>query len=815
MKKTRKRLLVALCVVVGLVVVLSVAVRVILTRDVLMELVLPRLERAVRAEITVDDIGVRFPFGFGVDIEGLSFEKTLPRGEVVGFESERIVARASLISLIRRKPVITRIDIDNGRISAAGGPQKVDAWVGGLRASLSMRPEGAGYRVMTNLAASDVTFALREKPPVDLGAIGFESEMTLNAAFDSLHIDRGEVRWGEAAEIDFSGSVGDLKRSRRISLGLSSRGIEIPRLVERVKSVGLAPAGSEGRPPAPFDVREGTVDVEATVSGSLARPSGISISGTSTLDGVVLRHPAVPGEIAAGGTIAFSETNLRSDGISISFGSSKATVGFDADVVDRTKLGTIKASVDAALAIGDLVPPEQRGPLGAAGSLGLELDLRGTQADLAALARLEPGQEAPKKLGEAWRSVGLRGTVTLADMAFAPEGGAFRVKGLSGKAAIEGGDLKAVDVVFRLNGSPYSCKAALGNVIPASMELLAMSKDMSGKQVDDLGPLLRGIENVPRFDLKLAGRSLDLRPFERKKGGAAAAASPGAPPRQAPPANPFAFLALENTIFDARIDSVVTAKAVFTAVSAKGTVKEGLLTADPVTLQYAGGAGRARFEADLRRPNRIENRLDVSFDGIQAGRALGAMHPLGNLLSGSFSFSTDASFASGPGLDLFSSLSGRGSALSSSGSVDISRFLAPITQTGLIDLSHLSKFDFREWRGDFLVRDGRFRTDNWAIKSNKGDWAIKGSFGFDGTLDYAVRLVVPPAVQSRMKDLSKYRDLVDLFRDAQGNLVLDLDLGGTSTEPKVSIDMSGAKEKAADKARDELLKKAKDLLRRK
>lgn len=410
----------------------------------------------------------------------------------------------------------------------------------------------------------------------------------------------------------------------------------------------------------------------------------------------------------------------------------------------------------------------------------------------------------------------MRGTATLTEMAFAPAASPFLVKELSGSASIEGGDLKAVDAAFRLNGSPYTCKASLLNVIPASLELLAKSKGMSGKQIDDLGPLLRGIENVPRFDVKLGGRSLDLRPFEKKKeeGGTAAAGKPGAAPQQAAPANPFAFLALKSTTFEARIDSVVTTKALFTAVNAKGTVKDGILTADPVTLQYAGGKGRARFEADLRKPKRIESKLDVSFEGIQAGRALGAMHPLGELLSGSFSFTTGASFASGPGLDLLSSLSGTGSALSSSGSVDIGRFIAPITQTGLIDLSHLSKFDFREWHGDFLVRDGRFLTDNWTIKSNKGDWAIKGSFGFDGTLDYTARLVVPPAVQGQMKDLSKYRDLVELFRDAQGNLVLDLDLGGTSTDPKISIDMSGAKEKAADKARDELLKKAKDLFKK-
>ena len=107
------------------------------------------------------------------------------------------------------------------------------------------------------------------------------------------------------------------------------------------------------------------------------------------------------------------------------------------------------------------------------------------------------------------------------------------------------------------------------------------------------------------------------------------------------------------------------------------------------------------------------------------------------------------------------------------------------------------------------MRDGRFITENWTIRSNKGNWDIKGSFGLDGTIDYAARLVVPPAVQAQMKDLSKYRDLVDLFRDAQGNLVLDLDFGGTSKDPKVAIDMSRAGEKAAEKARNELIEKAK------
>ncbi|HER43692.1 MAG TPA: hypothetical protein ENO08_04455, partial [Candidatus Eisenbacteria bacterium] len=284
MKKTQKRLLIALCAILGIAAVLSAAVRIVLTKDVLMELVLPRLERAVRAEIAVEDIGVRFPFGFGVDIEGLTFEKTMPQGEVIAFEGDRVVARVSLLSLIKRKPVIERVDIDNGSLSAAGGTQQLDARIEGLRARLSMHPFEEGYRAAADLSAAGVVFALREKPPVDLGGITFEGEMTLDAALDSLHIDRGKAGWGDAAVFEVSGGIGDLKGSRRISLRLSSEGISIERLVERVLALVPARAAGEKERTLQAKILAGTLGLKADVSGSLARPSGISVSGTAAID---------------------------------------------------------------------------------------------------------------------------------------------------------------------------------------------------------------------------------------------------------------------------------------------------------------------------------------------------------------------------------------------------------------------------------------------------------------------------------------------------------------------------------------------------
>ena len=90
--------------------------------------------------------------------------------------------------------------------------------------------------------------------------------------------------------------------------------------------------------------------------------------------------------------------------------------------------------------------------------------------------------------------------------------------------------------------------------------------------------------------------------------------------------------------------------------------------------------------------------------------------------------------------------------------------------------------------------------------SSRGDWSIKGSFGFDGTLDYAVHLVVPPAVQAQMKDIDRYKAAFDLMRDKSGDLVLDIHVGGTSKHPSATLDLSKAKSKAQERAIEGLKK---------
>jgi len=70
-------------------------------------------------------------------------------------------------------------------------------------------------------------------------------------------------------------------------------------------------------------------------------------------------------------------------------------------------------------------------------------------------------------------------------------------------------------------------------------------------------------------------------------------------------------------------------------------------------------------------------------------------------------------------------------------------------------------------------------------------------------------------MQSRMKDLDKYRDLVDLFRDDTGNLVFEFDVGGTAKSPKMQLDQTKARQKAGEKLIEGAQKKLLDMLKKK
>lgn len=848
MTKGRRFLLIVVCVVVGIIVAASVALRIILTGDRLRTLVVPRVERTIDATVRFGDIGIRFPFGFGVDISDLEFEKTLPGSRALSFTSGKVVVRVSLLSLIRRRPDIQAVDVSGGTIAVSDTLRDLRLVLAGVGTRLSARPDQDVFNIEIRATIDSVLASRGGKGPFNLGSVEVRGSATGDRAFSSVDIGRLDIDWNGLPVVSVSGALTDLKKERQFDLNLRAADVDAALLVEGALSLPLgelrtpgSTAGAEKTGGAaksggaenagaaskklPFEIAGGMFGFEAKAKGSVRNPDGIKIQGDATITDLSIKHAALEEMIRVGGAVGFTERSAGSSALEVSLGRSRVVLGFDVVMAEKRRIGEIRFTGDGSAELADLMRQLGKKDPGIAGAVTMKVSGGGAPSALANLVPPSDRRVSPEEIARAWRAAGLTGRVNVENASFAAPGSPMTVTALAASATLDRADISRLEASFRLNESPFECSGSWKGVMPAMAEAAHRAEEFGRAAGADagkgagLGKILDSMVNTPDLVLNLKGRSFDARSFA--KGGAVPASKPAAgaakdvdkPQAPAPAGNPAALLALKKASFTAVIDSVISEKATLTDITASGRVLNGLVRMDPVRLSYAGGTGTGTVDVDLRDPNNVVTTVDISFTGVRAGKALSTVHSAGNLVEGEFAFNTKGIIRSGPGIDILKTLSASGSAVSHLGRMDFSRFVSPLSGLTGLDLGISEGFDFRDWSGSFIVRNGRFFTEDWAIRSSRGDWAIRGSFGLDGTLDYAATLSIPPAVQKGMKDLGKYGDLVSLLKDEKGNLVIDFSLGGTAKSPKVLFELDRAKKKAGEKLIDGLKKKMKDLLK--
>jgi len=148
MKKTSRRLFVALGVVAVIIIAASIALRVIFTEEKLVSLIVPRAEKALDARIELGGVRIEFPFGFGVEVEQLRVSKKLEEGREIHFSSESVEIKASLFSLIKRKPRLSKVQINQSDITVKMDRDKTMA-VKGLSSTMSVAPEDSLYKLIS------------------------------------------------------------------------------------------------------------------------------------------------------------------------------------------------------------------------------------------------------------------------------------------------------------------------------------------------------------------------------------------------------------------------------------------------------------------------------------------------------------------------------------------------------------------------------------------------------------------------------------------------------------------------------------------
>ncbi|MBN2070056.1 MAG: hypothetical protein JW814_01260 [Candidatus Krumholzibacteriota bacterium] len=822
MSKKRKNLIVVFSIVVLVILTLSISLRVILTKDRLIAMIMPRLEKAVDAEIEIGDIGIRFPFGFGVDVADLSFSRKLPGEASLSFTSEKITVDASLMGLIKRKPEIRKVSVKNGSLISSLPEKGLETRLVRFDAEISMRPVRKAYEISADISVDGVEVEKKgHEGKFIIERLRGTARIESNAAFDSVRVAEASVDVDDLIRMSVSGKVSGVAGKREISFEAQSDAIDAAPLATWIAGLDLgpfisAPDKKDKAEVFPARVTGGRLLFSASMSAADAAPGKVAAAGSVHLEKIVLEPVVIDMPVTIDGDISMADEKISSEKITASLGSSSVEMRFivaiDSAMAPERADFACRLDLDA----GELSAKLSGKEPAASGKIKADLEGGGRTGLLKALFPAPDSPVSPARLGEAWKSVELKGSVKIENARMKSEDGLVSISQFNGSARVVKGDIDKVAAGFLLNGSRYDLTASFKGFMPALAELAMNARKEEGAP---LSKILDSAVNLPDISMRLTGRSFDLRPFtrdaaEKKKNPAAKSADPK---KVETPQNALAGAAvlLLNSRIEARIDSLYSQKALFTAVDGKAGITTGRVRIDPLSLDYAGGKGAGTATINLRDPADIRSSFNLSFSGVKAGTALSSVSEFGSMISGEFSFRTEGDIRTGAGIDPLASISATGNASSTSGKIDLSKFISPVSKASGIDLAHMEKVDFQKWTGNYFIKNGRLHTEDWKIDSPGGNWDIKGSYGFDGTLDYKATVFLTPQMQKKIKDLDKYRDLVDLFRDEKGNLILDLDISGNSKSPKVSLDQGRAGKKAEEKLIDGIKKGIGDLLNKK
>jgi hypothetical protein len=267
----------------------------------------------------------------------------------------------------------------------------------------------------------------------------------------------------------------------------------------------------------------------------------------------------------------------------------------------------------------------------------------------------------------------------------------------------------------------------------------------------------------------------------------------------------------------------------FELTNVRGTMRisNGIITIQNFSGNTFDGTIVTRGSLNMKNPDRPTFDLSMDMNSLDAHEMLPNFTSFGNRLFGNLTLNTTMKGTLDDTLGLISeTLSGQGNVQLKSGKVEgvkVNEFVA-----SMVSLPDLSVINFKDWQNSFSISSGRMQVKDLKISALKSDYVVNGSVGFDGSLDYAMNLFLPPDTKAKLSvpgiPAGYVGQVVDLFKDPSGRIRLDFDVSGFSDSPKVSLNTSAAQKKAEDlvkqkleaekkKLEDELKKKAGDLLK--
>lgn len=122
----------------------------------------------------------------------------------------------------------------------------------------------------------------------------------------------------------------------------------------------------------------------------------------------------------------------------------------------------------------------------------------------------------------------------------------------------------------------------------------------------------------------------------------------------------------------------------------------------------------------------------------------------------------------------------------------------------------LRKIDINDVNISYQIKDGRVYTDPFDVKMGNTKGKMSGSSGIDQTIDYKMALKIPSkdlGVSAAMDKMNAQASGLGLDLKAAETVDVDVLIGGTFTEPKISTSLKGMANSMVDNVKEQIKEK--------
>jgi AsmA protein len=800
-KKGLKILISIVAAIVILLLLVSLAVKIIFTKEKLLSLVVPKIEQALNRKVKIDDVSVSIFGGLGVDIKGmhifnpdgfaekefLKFDQLLVRVKFWPLlrkrvEVKKLILKNPLINLEKNKEGFSNFDdllkgeggfflpvafdqmeIKDGKVTYSDEKDEKRIVLDKFQemATLSLDETMENIRATGKISVDQIELDLPKYkgklPPL---TFSLEHDLNLNVPGDSLNLNVLKLSIAKVS-LDLKGKVEKLSSVPFMNLEVTSN--EIP--LEDV----LASMPKEESSPLNQLKASGKMNVTAALEGEMKKATLPQIQGKIFFSDVKIDFAQVPQPFI----MPYGEVNFNNR--SVSLFSSGAKLGetpleFKAvveDFKDPHLVSELKMKFDLAL-------------LGEFKKMPQGTSLKGkTEIDAKAYGKL-------KKLQE----MNLSGTVNLKDVEATTPALGVPARNLNADLSFKDGDVNINDLSLSLGQSSFDLQGRFYQAIPYFL--------FKGEKK----PVLSFSLNSPLMDLD------QIFPVSKE-----------VKTKNTTAISDTILLPDINAKGQISVQKLIFRKIEFTNLSASLDVTDGILRIENVASNVYTGTIGGKAVCDLNDINNLKFNLDFNASQIEANDFLSRFTAVHDHLFGKLNLTASFSGMGNKVEDIQKSLTASGKATIADGKLVNWELLN--TLASYLKVQTFKEEQIRTLRNSFRIESGRVWFDDFSASTKSGDFELSGSLGLDGSLNYQLTAVLSSELSSSFDALG---DLSEYLKNDQGRVVLDINVRGTAKNPEFSLNTSKAEERfkkqmsqklkqEGEKVTEELKKKGEDLLK--